>query len=142
MKAEQVKALVTKLITRTTNNEIEWHSLSELQEDNSLQQTFIREIHEEVHFNEYRHLLMGASSFFLHKDGIVALVEVDNESGRDGSHSSEYILVIKVSSRHPLDISDYSGMQYDFYVLGLAIKDYYYKGISLPDDLYEFMHSV
>ena len=30
MKAEQVKAFVTKLITRTTNNEIEWHSLSEL----------------------------------------------------------------------------------------------------------------
>lgn len=142
MKAEAVKGFVTKLIAKTTNNEIDWRGLSELPKDDPFQQTFLREVYESVHFDEYRHLLEGASNYFLHNEGIAALIKVDNESGKDGSHSSEYILAIKVSPRHPLDISDYPGMQYDFYVLELAIKDYFYKGISLPEDLYEFMGSV
>ncbi len=136
---DQVFNFTKTLIEKTTAGEIPWKPLSSLSPAESGFPDVVLETADFVFTNEYRQILPLNSFFFFHKLGIVSLVRIDNESGRDGTHSSEYALYLQTRINCPPEIFNNEGLQEQFDLLNTAIINYLNENISTPDELYKFM---
>ena len=138
MIADAVKNLVTKLIKKTNQSEILWDVCNVYLFIEKGFPDFFDQARSELWQDEYRQLLVNNSFFFFHKEGVVALLRIDNESGKDGSHNSEYAIGVQLQRNSPPFFYNLDGLQPDFQILYCSILDYHNRNISLPDDLYEF----
>lgn len=135
----QVYNFTKTLIKKTASGEISWEILSTLSPVESGFPDIIEKTSERVFTNEYRQILPLNSFFFYHHEGIVALIRIDNTSGRDGSHHSDYALYLQTKKNSPPKVYDNKSFQEQFNLLNTTIINYLNKDDSMPDDLYQFM---
>lgn len=136
---DQVSSFIKTLIEKTTADEIHWEVLTALSPVESGFPDIIQKTSERVFTNEYRQILPCNSFYFYHQSGIVALIRIDNESGRDGTHHSDYVLYLQIKRNCPPEIFDNEAFQERFCMLNTAIINYLSKDVSMPSDLYQFM---
>ncbi len=139
MMTEQCEHFIDELTRRTVQNEIDWKLLSQFSfEDNGFPD-FVDNLWNVLNCNEFRWLLKKNSFFTFHKEGIIALLRIENESGFDSSKSTEYAIIVQMRPNSPeQDIS--RGYHQDaLSILYMAVLDYLNKDTSLPGDLYDFM---
>lgn len=141
MIGEQMQSFVIKLIQKTNSNEIMWKILKDLPNNEKGFPDLMTQAREKLLLNEFRWLLIENSFYFRHQEGIVALLRIDNQSGRDNSHSDEFTMLLQIRKNSPIHTCNLPGLQEDFSVLYMAILDYLNKDVRLPDDLYKFMQS-
>ena len=135
---EQITRFLNDLAKQTNAGKIRWENMREYS-PYEIGFPDISEKMQEIFQNEYRHVLPMNSFYARHKDGIVALVRIDNESGKDGSHSSSFALVMQLDRTSPVFTYEDSYFQDDACILYKAIIRYINKDLSLPDALYDFM---
>ena len=136
-----IEEFVSKLIRKTNDRQIQWNLLSELLIREKGFPDTIRQAEEVLATNEFSHLLIENSFYFPHRQGVVALLRIDNESGKDGSHSDGYAMLIQIRKNYPIRVYEPSVLQQDLSILYMAILDQINEDISLPTDLYDFMQS-
>ena len=136
---DQIFNFTKTLIEKTTANEIHWQTLSSLSPVESGFPDIVQETSDYVFTNEFRQILPHNSFYFYHQAGVVALIRIDNESGRDGTHSNEYALYLQIRKNCPPEIFNNESFQEQFDLLNTAIINYHSKELSMPDELYKFM---
>lgn len=123
------------LIERTKLEKIDWKDLRALKENEFPDIPLY--IKENLPQNEFTKVELGNSFYFKHKNGIIALLYIDNESGKDGSHSRNFILLVQIKEHSP--VFSYDKFQENFESLYLAILNYFNRGLNLPSDFTNFL---
>lgn len=140
MIAEQLLAFCNSLIEHTYDKTLKWKVINQwdLLEDGF--PDIIPKIKEQVFPNEFTHLLLENSFYCRHKEGVISLIRVDYESGKDGSHNDHFILTIQIRRNSIVFFYEHDYLQEPCAALYAAILDALNEDLSLPNDLYEFMH--
>lgn len=139
MIADQVKHFLEKLTSKTTKAEIEWKPLREFYSDTSGFPDFLDQSCEILNCSEFRMLQRENSFFFLHNQGIISLMRIENYSGKDTSHYTSYSIILQMRKNYPAEILCEGAFQEELEILYMAVLDYINRDVSLPDDLYKFL---
>lgn len=139
MIAEQLQAFCHRLVEHTYDNSLVWKVINEWELLEAGFPDIISSIHEQVFTCEWVHLLLSNSFYCRHKDGVIALVRVDHESGKDGSHRDHFLLLIQIRRNSMIFVYEDEYLQESCKAVYTAIMDALNNDLSLPDDLYDFM---
>lgn len=139
MISDQLVSFCKRLTQNTDENNIIWEPISSeaLRRDGF--PDLIPQLLTRIWENEFTHLLLDNSFHCHHKSGIIALIRVDMESGRDGSHHDHFILAIQIQKNSMVFFYEEPYLQEPCSKLYNAILNAINAHISLPSDLYEFM---
>ena len=135
----KIQQFITTLTKKTIREELFWAPISELSTTESGFPDIVDQTARQFFMNEFRQILHKNSFFFYHQGGEVALIRIDNISGKDGSHSSEFALVMQIRPNTPPCAFDTPELQESLSSLYTAILNYLSRDLKMPDDLYTFM---
>ena len=141
MIAEQMEAFATKLIHKTNDCEVNWQVLAHYPFSENGYPDFISRVSTYLEVSEFCFLLADNSFFFLHDEGIVALLRTDHMSGKDRSQWTEYALAIQIRKNAPVTVCSLPELQELLSILYNAILNNINGDLELPNDLYKFMQS-
>lgn len=141
MIAEQMEKFATKLIYKTNDFEITWQVLASYPFSENGYPDFISQVSTQLGVCVFCVLLQDNSFFFLHNDGIVALLRTEHISGKDGSQWTEYAMAIQIRKNAPVTVCSLSGLQELLSILYNAILNNINGDLELPNGLYEFIQS-
>lgn len=136
---DKIQEFISAIIQKTIQKEIFWETISELSTTESGFPDIVNQTARQFFMNEFRQILHKNSFFFYHQGGVVALIRIDNTSGKDGSHSCEFALAMQIRPNIPPCAFDTPELQESLSSLYTAILNYLSRDLKMPDDLYTFM---
>ena len=134
----QIIEFLNELTLRTNAGEIEWKSIRAFSPAEIGFPGIIDEI-QDIFQNEFTHVLPMNSYYARHKDGIVALIRIDNESGKDASHHTSFVLMVQINTSAEVQSFDSDYYQEDSKILYRAITRSLNKGVNMEKALKDFL---
>lgn len=135
---EQISRFLNDLTKQTNAGKVRWESMRQFVPSDIGFPDILNKMYN-LFQNEFRHVILTNSFYARHKKGIVVLIQMDNESGKDGSHSNSFAIMMQINTTSPVFASEDNYFQNDAYILYNAIIRHINKDLSLPDALYDFM---
>ena len=143
MIAETTNQFIEQTTEKTIHNKIPWQPLSEYYPDVHGFPDFVSQVWDLLGCCEFKMAYHKNSFFFIHNQGIIALIRIMISPGREASSpTTSYAIALQVRENFPPTIlcESSSGTLYEkLEVLYMAVLDYINQDISLPSALYEFL---
>ncbi len=123
---------------KTNSHDLIWHELNDFWNEDEFPD-LIDQASEAIGVCEFTQLLRSNSFYCRHKDGVIALLRIRQESGRDGSVNYEYALTFQIRKNSMVFLYNDSYIQESCKILYDAILNIFNEQVKLPEDLYDFL---
>lgn len=138
MVANFILEFIKNATKKTNAHNLDWNGLDEFWREEEFPD-LVEQAEELIGVCEFTHLLWSNSFYCRHKDGVVALLRIRQESGRDGSSYYEYALACQIKKNSMVFFYNDDDIQEPCKTLYNAILDLFNEQVNLPEDLQNFL---